>query len=87
MNKTILETVLREQARSSACESKPFVEFFKELKKSEQFENLVLAAITSIVQFPLSPETVMRVCLGYALYSGAAYAKAEREVRELEEIT
>jgi hypothetical protein len=87
MNQTILEQVLSEQVDGRACEGKPFVEFFEELKKSEQFQKIVLASIASIVQFPLNSETVMRACLAYALFSGAAYAKAEREVQQLEEST
>jgi hypothetical protein len=87
MNKTILDQVLSEQVDSRACEDKPFVDFFEEVKECPLFEQLVRASLSSISEFPLSPYTVVRVCLAYALYSGAAYAKAEREVRELEEIT
>ncbi len=87
MNKIILEQVLSEQVDQHACENKPFADFFEEVKNCPLFEQMVIASVNTIDKFPLGLHTAIRVCLGYALYSGVAYAKAEREVKQLEELT
>ncbi len=87
MNQVILDQVLKEQVDNHACAGQPFVEFFEGIKECPLFEQMVRASMTSLNEFPLSPYTVIKVYLGYALYSGAAYAKAEREVQQLEELT
>ena len=87
MNPTILETVLAEQTKDRISEGQPFDDFFQAAKQSDCFEVLVLSTLMTMEAFPHGQRDALRVCLAYALYSGAAYAKAEREVRELEEIT
>ena len=87
MNSTILETVLEEQKKNRASEGQPFDTFLQAAKQSDSFEVLVLSTLLTMEAFPNGQRDALRVCLAYALYSGAAYAKAEREVRELEELT
>ncbi len=87
MNPTILETVLEEQTKNKVSEGQPFNAFLQAVKQSDSFEVLVLSTLRTMAAFPLGQRGALRVCLAYALYSGAAYAKAEHEVQQLEELT
>lgn len=87
MNKTILDQVLSEQADNKAAEGQEMSDCLTTAKQCEHFEQMVLSSLLTLEEYPNNTVTAMRVLLAYALHIGIAYAAAEREVQQLEELT
>lgn len=89
MNLPILEQIIREQvnADTTVAREKALAEMAHQLKVSEPFEHMTLGCLAAMLQHSRHPEAAMMSVLTYAMYIGMTYAKAEREIAELEAIT
>ncbi|KKL44633.1 hypothetical protein LCGC14_2363730 [marine sediment metagenome] len=88
MNLPILEQIIREQvgADTTAARDKATMEMAHQLKNSELFAHMNAGCLAALFEHPKYPEAAMMSVLTYTLYIGIIYAKAEREVAELEKL-
>ncbi|KKL22644.1 hypothetical protein LCGC14_2433420 [marine sediment metagenome] len=88
LNLPILEQIIREQVNADVTTDRDeaTMAMAQQLKKSEPFTHMALASLAAMRTHPENPEAAMMSVITYAIYIGMAYAKAEREVAELEGI-
>ena len=88
MNLPILEQIILEQLDKEVtiARDKQMLEMARQLKDSKLFRHMTAGCMASMLEHSQYPEAAMMSVLTYALHIGMAYAKAEREVAELEGI-
>lgn len=87
MNITILTQVLKDQTENPDAVDKEVIALADKLKGTLALQGMTKGSITALMEHPDNPTVAIMAILTYALHVGMAYAKAEREVAELEEIT